>query len=549
MIVIRVPALPEGAPLGTWHEGAACKEEPQAARRTFTRSHSYAGSSASASSAQLPQLPQPSKPLEYEVPQNVARPPFAVESESPQDITRLLTSLSRARRIAVVCGAGVSVAAPANIPDFRSAGGLFDRLKARYPNANLSSGKDLFDARLFGSEATTALFYTMIAELKDMADAAQPTIFHHFLKRLDACGRLQRVYTQNIDGLEEKAGLSFGHGGGDVPSAKRKRTFGRSQSDSALMTAQKPLFPRAIPLHGSLSTLSCALCAHTLPLDDSQASRDALSQLRAGEAVECSACSASESVREAAGLRPRGVGRMKADIVLYNGENSSAEQVGMCVERDILGIRDPNDGNVPETPGEALARERRERVSLECAPVADANDVLAAAFEEKPRRRRLKPLPPDMLIVAGTSLKVPGTKRIVREFAKACHAHDAGREGAATPIRTLFINYDFPTPAREWSSTFDMWLQGDLQHAALGLCEPREGDSPLEAFIRAHSWHTREPAVKEEQAETPPPTKPKPARPKGRAQARAPAVRPAPARPGRLNMASGKLSTHAPSRS
>ena len=536
MIVIRVPALPEGPALGTWQRGAACKEEPQAARRTFTRSHSYAGSSTSS----VPPPAQPSKPIEYEVPQHVARPPFAVESESPEDMARLLTSLSKARRIAVVCGAGVSVAAPANIPDFRSAGGLFERLKARYPNANLSSGKDLFDARLFSSEATTALFYTMIAELKDMADAAQPTIFHHFLKRLDADGRLQRVYTQNIDGLEEKAGLSFGHGG-DVPSAKRKRTLGRSQSDSALMTAQKPLFPRAIPLHGSLSTLSCALCAHTLPLDDSQASRDALSQLRAGEAVECSACSASESVRVAAGLRPRGVGRMKADIVLYNGENSSAEQVGMCVERDILGIRDPNDGYVPETPGEALARERRERVSLECAPGADANDVLAAAFEEKPRRRRLKPLPPDMLIVAGTSLKVPGTKRIVREFAKACHAHDAGREGAATPIRTLFINYDFPTPAREWNGTFDMWLQGDLQHAALSLCEPREGDSPLEASIRAHSWHKREPAEA-------PPAKPKPARAKGRAQARPPAVRPGPARPGRLNMASGKLSTHTPSR-
>ena len=86
-----------------------------------------------------------------------------------------------------------------------------------------------------------------------------------------------------------------------------------------------------------------------------------------------------------------------------------------------------------------------------------------------------------------------------------------------------------------------MWLQGDLQHAALSLCEPREGDSPLEASIRAHSWHKREPAEA-------PPAKPKPARAKGRAQARPPAVRPGPARPGRLNMASGKLSTHTPSR-
>ena len=59
------------------------------------------------------------------------------------------------------------------------------------------------------SESSTALFYTLMAELKDMADAAQPTLFHHLLKRLDREGRLQRVYTQNIDGLEEKAGLTL----------------------------------------------------------------------------------------------------------------------------------------------------------------------------------------------------------------------------------------------------------------------------------------------------------------------------------------------------
>ncbi|WFD47731.1 hypothetical protein GLX27_002391 [Malassezia furfur] len=46
-------------------------------------------------------------------------------------------------------GAGISVSSPANIPDFRSASGLFTKLKERYPDAGLSSGKDLFDARLF----------------------------------------------------------------------------------------------------------------------------------------------------------------------------------------------------------------------------------------------------------------------------------------------------------------------------------------------------------------------------------------------------------------
>lgn len=46
------------------------------------------------------------------------------------------------------------------------------------------------------SEQNAAIFYTMIAELKTMADEAAPTAFHTFLKNLDDEGRLFRVYTQ-----------------------------------------------------------------------------------------------------------------------------------------------------------------------------------------------------------------------------------------------------------------------------------------------------------------------------------------------------------------
>lgn len=82
--------------------------------------------------------------------EEVALPPYARLSKAVEhDLARLYAATRSARRIAVVCGAGVSVSAPANIPDFRSSAGLFRRLKERYPNAGLSSGKDLFDARLF----------------------------------------------------------------------------------------------------------------------------------------------------------------------------------------------------------------------------------------------------------------------------------------------------------------------------------------------------------------------------------------------------------------
>uniref|UniRef100_V5EZ70 Deacetylase sirtuin-type domain-containing protein n=2 Tax=Kalmanozyma brasiliensis (strain GHG001) TaxID=1365824 RepID=V5EZ70_KALBG len=614
------------------------------------------------------------KALKYDLPSDIAVPPFAQPSKDvDRDLARLYEAVSGARRIAVICGAGISVSSPANIPDFRSAHGLFKKLKEKHPTAGLSSGKDLFDARLFSSESTSALFYSMVAELKRLADEAEPTIFHRFLKRLDDEGRLQRVYTQNIDGLEEKAGLTFGLGeAGDSTTTvralgKRKRlgtsAFSRSKSDSHLIFAQKeqereeqkelarrPMFPRTIPLHGTLQTLTCALCNHKLMLgntvhhradyrDMSPSSREgsaslgheeskhAIELLQNGEAVPCPRCETADEVRTSNGMRSRGVGRMKVDIVLYGGQNEGAERVGQCLQRDILGLRDPNEPPVPESAAETRARERKEakeaaKLQLEMhqrkelALVKDEedranadmsadsegavdsqlgaflsttdskDDILSRAFAEEgddagpsilssqpataagrsisnsiaepvmsPKKKatrppRLKPLPPDLLIVAGTSLKVPGTKRIVREFAKACHAQDEwliyssededesstaedgadkkrakdskaardklgkiGRSGSADPqdeenedeepeihdptcpIRTILFNYDFPNPAREWEDVFDVWIQGDLQRAALSLFPTKKVDdaAPAEAraieqIVGSHTW-------------------------------------------------------------
>ncbi|CBQ69621.1 related to HST4-member of the Sir2p family of NAD(+)-dependent histone deacetylases [Sporisorium reilianum SRZ2] len=616
------------------------------------------------------------KALKYDLPADIAVPPFAQPSKDvDRDLARLYEAVSGARRIAVICGAGISVSSPANIPDFRSAHGLFKKLKEKHPTAGLSSGKDLFDARLFSSESTSALFYSMVAELKRLADEAEPTIFHRFLKRLDDEGRLQRVYTQNIDGLEEKAGLTFGLGeAGDSTTTvralgKRKRlgsaAFSRSKSDSHLLfaqkqqeqedqkaLAQKPMFPRTIPLHGTLQTLTCALCNHKLMLgntvhhqpdyrDMSPSSREgsaslgheeskhAMELLQNGEPVPCPRCQTADEVRTSNNMRSRGVGRMKVDIVLYGGQNEGAERVGQCLQRDILGLRDPNEPPVPESAAEARARERKEAkeaakleletrqqqlstlkadtsvdsegvVDLELGtflPTQDSkDDILARAFADEadgksvggsgsvgasilssqpaassarsitiaepvmpPKKKatrppRLKPLPPDLLIVAGTSLKVPGTKRIVREFAKACHAQDewliyssededesstaedgpgkkrakdaraagdkSGKkrrgDGAAAevaedddgeedeeheihdptcPIRTVLFNYDFPNPAREWEDVFDVWIQGDLQRAALSLFPPKQvdGDAPaetkaIEQIVGSHTW-------------------------------------------------------------
>src|SRR5258708_30558697 len=50
----------------------------------------------------------------------------------------------------------------------------------------------------------------MIAQLSNLSSTAHPTAFHQFVKLLDDRGQLLRLYTQNIDNLEEKTGLSCG---------------------------------------------------------------------------------------------------------------------------------------------------------------------------------------------------------------------------------------------------------------------------------------------------------------------------------------------------
>lgn len=107
------------------------------------------------------------------------------------------------RGAAFVGGQGAGISVDAGIPDFRSSEGIFQTLKR--DNPDLSSGKDLFDAKVFNSPATTKMFNMMIGNLAGQAADAQPTAFHQLLKTLDDRGKLLRCYTQNIDCLEASA--------------------------------------------------------------------------------------------------------------------------------------------------------------------------------------------------------------------------------------------------------------------------------------------------------------------------------------------------------
>lgn len=104
------------------------------------------------------------------------------------------------RQILVLVGAGASVAA--GIPDFRSANtGLYAQL-GKY---DLDEPSDAFSIALL--RENPSIFYTIAREMSLWPGTYQPTAVHHFIKLLADEKRLLRCCTQNIDGLEQAAGL------------------------------------------------------------------------------------------------------------------------------------------------------------------------------------------------------------------------------------------------------------------------------------------------------------------------------------------------------
>ncbi|MFE5321218.1 NAD-dependent protein deacylase [Paenibacillus sp. NPDC056579] len=112
------------------------------------------------------------------------------------DLQELCGLVAESSRIVFFGGAGVST--ESQIPDFRSADGLY-RTKTGHaypPETMLSRSFFMRQPEQFYD------FYRSRMIHKD----AKPNAAHHALARLEQAGRLQAVITQNIDGLHQAAG-------------------------------------------------------------------------------------------------------------------------------------------------------------------------------------------------------------------------------------------------------------------------------------------------------------------------------------------------------
>ncbi|KAK4466657.1 DHS-like NAD/FAD-binding domain-containing protein [Cladorrhinum samala] len=149
-------------------------------------------------------------------------------------------------------------------------------------------------------------------------------------------------------------------------------------------------WPTTIQLHGGLEKMVCTKCNH-------------LEQFNAAlfdgpEAPLCERCKEQDEVRTAfAGKRSHGIGRLRPRIVLYNEYNPDEEAIGNVSKADM---------------------------------------------------RRV----PDAVIVVGTTLKIPGVRRLVKEL---CQLTRSRRDGI-----TAWINIDPEPPGVEFKDCWDFVIKG-----------------------------------------------------------------------------------------
>lgn len=146
----------------------------------------------------------------------------------------------------------------------------------------------------------------MVRDLSHLTKKAQPTPFHHLIASLAKEGRLLRLYTQNVDGLD----TSMAPLATNVP-----------------LNVKGP-WPKTVQLHGGLGKMVCSKCSEISDFDGSL--------FEGPEAPLCKGCVETDNVRTShAGKRSHGIGRLRPRMVLYNEYNPDEESIANVVRADI----------------------------------------------------------------------------------------------------------------------------------------------------------------------------------------------------------------------
>ena len=161
--------------------------------------------------------------------------------------------------------------------------------------------------------------------------------------------------------------------------------------------------PKVVQLHGNLAQVVCTLCRKRFEFSQSH-----IDVYRKGECLPCPRCEDIATTRVAAGRRPLTIGTLRPNIVLYNEFHCFGEIIAKITAADL--------------------------------------------------RNR-----PDVLIVMGTSLKVRGIKKLVKDAAASVRKTASKLKNTAGLC--LLINRT-ELAMSEWGDIFDYHLEADSDDAS-----------------------------------------------------------------------------------
>ncbi|KAH6667733.1 DHS-like NAD/FAD-binding domain-containing protein, partial [Halenospora varia] len=140
----------------------------------------------------------------------------------------LIDALHKKKRIIVIAGAGISVAA--GIP-------TFDNMPV--------GSRRIFDMHMYNNDEDTKRLHQMMCDMYHRVHAASATQFHLMLAALAEEGRLLRLYTQNIDGIDTQL----------------------APLRTLIPLPKKGPWPKTVQLHGDLRTVRCLRNLHLSSFD------------------------------------------------------------------------------------------------------------------------------------------------------------------------------------------------------------------------------------------------------------------------------------------
>ncbi|BGO98866.1 NAD-dependent deacetylase hst3 [Rhodotorula toruloides] len=350
-------------------------------------------------------------------------------------------AVAKGKRTVLLVGAGIST--NAGIPDFRSSGtGLYSSGSSSSPSPlppTTLKGPDLFSASVYSSPDTTAEHLRFIAHFKQSLDdieqrcsSASPsgtastrvaTATHDFMRLLKKRGKLQRVYTQNIDGLE-------GVGTGLVPVALEGITATASLPEGKGKGKAK-IEGDYVQLHGSVHAVRCTSCAFVRRWTEED-----VEAFEAGHVGACPECEEKGAV--AGALLPPNPGT-DHHISLPSAALRSA-----CGQRTLTSL-----SRAYLRPSIVLYSESPPSSSSLTIGTLSLSDLSSQPG-------------PDVMLVLGTSLRIPGFKKLVKEFSRSV--------GSRGGVRVL-VNREEIGGRSEWKGVFDYEVIADTDSFVTRLIE------------------------------------------------------------------------------